>query len=365
MPCKKTINKFNDLLDKTLSAGEEYEVQAHLAACPHCRGEFQLVKNADDLLRATVLEMVAEIEVPSFLNQRLAQVLAGEKKRQSGRTKLFSLLQAPAFAVAMLMVVLATGIFGYYRVLSVPQSQMASDSASVTEPAPLLSASHDQLDIKDGAAFESPDRAVSPLESKKVLVADGTTGSIAGAVSVESIARQNALPGHGDGEAINPKAAADLAQASSTGEQSKPMVSSQSSGVAKMSISSMVAPRQGTLQEATREVGFAPAIPGYLTPGAELKNVTWIPGTVYLEYQVDQNSFKLKQSRVTEAGVTAEEGGQLIDINGAKAYLQETRLAGDQLMGYTNVSWQSGEWVFTVDGNLPREEILNIALSIK
>ncbi|HBC94781.1 MAG TPA: hypothetical protein DCZ10_18255, partial [Pelotomaculum sp.] len=85
MRCEKIMRKFNDLLDRSLSAKEEHEIQAHLAVCPNCRAEFQLTKNADDILRATVIEMVTEIEVPANLSQRIGQALAGEKKRQTGK----------------------------------------------------------------------------------------------------------------------------------------------------------------------------------------------------------------------------------------------------------------------------------------
>lgn len=380
MRCEKIMRKFNDLLDRSLSAGEEHEVQAHLAACPNCRGEFQLTKNADDMLRATILEMVAEIEVPSNLSQRIGQALVGEKKRQPGKVRMFGLLQAPAFGAAMLMLVAVSGIFGYYKlfapslknpavVLSVPQSQPAAERAAETEPAPLSGIGQEQSTVKDGTVTEAPHKAASPLVTEKAPVADDTTIIMQDADTLDTgaIARQNAPPGFGNGDSYNPKekAAADLAQAPITEEQSIPLISSQSSGTAKMfSMSDMAVSQRGNLQEATREVGFTPTVPGYLPPGAEVKDITWVPGTVYLEYQVDRNSFMLTQSRVGELGVSGEEGGQLIDLNGAKAHLQEISPGVDHKGGYTTVSWQRGGWMFMVDGDLPREEILKIALSI-
>ncbi|MDD4236990.1 MAG: zf-HC2 domain-containing protein [Desulfotomaculaceae bacterium] len=380
MRCEKIVHKFNDLLDMTLSAVEEHEVQAHLVACPDCRDKFQLVKNADDMLRATVLEMVAEIEVPSNLSQRIGQILAGEKKRQHRKAKLFGLLQAPAFAAAMLVLVVATGLFGYYKlfdpsrnnpsvVLSLPQSQSVSESAADTEPAPLSGAGQEQATVKGGTTTDAKYKAASPLVTEKTPVADDTIVIMQDAdnLDAEAIARQNAPSGLGSGDYNKTieKAATDLAQDPITEEQSIPMASSQSSGTAKMfTMSDRATSQRGTLQEATREVGFTPTVPGYLPPEAELKDVTWEPGTVRLEYLADRNSFMLTQSRVAEVGTIGEEGGQLIELNGAKAHLQENSTDGDQSWGYTTVRWQRGEWVFMVDGDLPREEILKIALSI-
>lgn len=372
MHCEKVMHKFNDLLDRTLSAGEEHEMQAHLAACPDCRGEFQLVKNADDILRATVIEMLAEIEVPSNLSQKIGQILSGEKKRQPWKSKLFKLLQAPAFAAAMLLVA-ASGLFGYYKlidqssknpavVLSVPKDQVASESTGAAEQAPLSATSQDQAGVKDGVTTEAPYRAASPVAPETAQIVDSPTSSTAdaGARSVDSIARQTAPPGRGAGDSFNPKekSAAGPAQTPATEEQLIPMLSSQSPSEAKMSISSKIAPYQGSLEEATRQVGFTPAVPGYLPPGVDLKDVTWSAGTVYLEYRTERNSFSLTQSRGDVVGVTGEEGGRLTDINGLKAYLQVTGSS-------TSISWQRGEWFFTVEGDFPREEILKIALSIQ
>ncbi len=381
MRCEKIMRKFNDLLDRSLSAKEEHEIQAHLAVCPNCRGEFQLTKNADDILRATVIEMVTEIEVPSNLSQRIGQALAGEKKRQPGKARLFGLFQPPALAAAMLMLLAVVGFYGYYKlfdpslknpavVMSVSESQPASESEGKTEPTPPSDAGPEQSAVKGGTAAEAQPKADSPLVTEKAPLADEATTIVQDAdnLDAEAAARKNAPPGQGGGESFNMKenGAADLAQAPDIEEQSIPMASSQSPGVTKLFMSSRAALRQGTLQEATREVGFTPAVPDYLPPEAELKDVTWETGTVCLGYRVaDHQSFTLSQSRVAEAGVIGKEGGQFIDLNGAKARLQETSPGGDPSCVYTTVRWQRGEWVFTVEGDLPREEILKIALSIK
>lgn len=404
MRCKEAMQKLHDLLDRTLTAGEEHEVQAHLAVCPACRSEFQLVKNADDMLRATVLEMVAEIEVPANLSHKIVQTLAGEKRRPTGMTKLFGLLRAPAFAAAMLMLVVAIGLFGYYRLFFPPggspavvlstESQPAAGSAGGTGPAPLSGAAEsstqkttrdgaretesaplydaagpDRSTFKDSTSTKIPDEAATPVTPITTMMAGSTNGSAGdtGVSGAEDIARQNAPPGRGGGEFYDSteQAAKNLEDAPIIADDdSVLMAGSQSPDTGKLSISSRAALRQGTLQEATREVGFTPAVPRYLPPEAELIDVTWGPRAIYLQYQAGPNSFMITQSRVTEVVVTGYEGGQLIDLNGAKALLQETSPGGDQSRFYTTVRWQRDEWVFTVEGELPSEEILKIAMSI-
>ena len=395
MRCEKIMRKFNDLLDRSLSAKEEHEIQAHLAVCPNCRAEFQLTKNADDILRATVIEMVTEIEVPANLSQRIGQALAGEKKRQTGKTRLFGLFRPPALAAAMLMLVAAVGLFGYYKlfdpslknpavVMSVPESQSASENADKIEPSPLSGAGREESAGKDATAAEAQPKTRSPLVTEKAPAAEDTTTVMQDAdnLNAEAAARKDAPPRQEGGESFSMKengaadltqapdreenGAADLAPAPDLEEQIIPMASSQSSGAAKLFMSSRAALPQGTLQEAIREVGFTPAVPGYLPPETELKDVTWETGTVCLGYLVaDQKSFTLSQSQAAEAGAIGEEGGQLIDLNGVKARLQETSSGGDPARVYTSVRWQRGEWVFTVKGDLPRKEILKIALSIE
>lgn len=380
MRCEKIRHKLNDLLDRTLPAGEEQEVLAHLADCPACRGEFQLVKNADELLRETVLEMVAEIEVPANLSQRIGQALAGEKNRQPGKAKLFGLFQAPAFAAAMLVMVAATGLFGYYKlfappsenpsvVLSVPQGHPSTESTGDTVPAPRSDTGQEQSTVKDVLTPDAPYKAASPLVTERAPESGGApiTMQDADTLDAETLARQNAPPGRGGGASVNTQenGAADLAQAAGTEDEMIPMSGGQSSGAAKLSISSRAALRQGSLQEAAREVGFTPTVPGYLPPETELAKITWGPGTVYLEYQSDRNSFMLTQSRAAGVGVPGDKGSQLIELNGTKANLQETSPGDDPSWVYTTVSWQRDEWVFTVEGELPRAEILKIALSIE
>jgi hypothetical protein len=406
MRCKEAMHKLNDLFDRTLTAREEQEVQAHLAACPACRSEFQLIKNADDMLRAAVLEMVAEIEVPANLSQRIVQALAGEKRRSTGMSGLFGFLRTPAFAAAMLMLVAATGLFGYYKLFFSPggspavvlsnESQPAAgsaggtgpaplsgaaespaqkttgDGAGETEPAPLYGAAgpeQSRSTFKDSTSAKVPDEAATPVTPITTMMAGSTNGSAGdtGVPGAEDIARQNAPPGRGGGEFYDSteQEAKNLKDAPIiTDDDSVLMAGSQSPDTGKLSISSRAALRQGTLQEATREVGFTPALPRYLPPEAELIDVTWGTRAIYLNYQAGPNFFMITQSRVTEVVVTGYEGGQLIDLNGAKALLQETSPGGDQSWFYTTVRWQRDEWVFTVEGELPSEEILKIAMSI-
>jgi len=405
------MHKLYDLLDRTLTVREEHEVQAHLAVCPVCRSEFQLAKNADDLLRATVMEMISEIEVPANLSQKIVQSIAREKKSLTGLTMVSGLFRAPAFAAAILMLVVATGLFTYYKLFnpslenpavvlstesrtatgspgeteSVPVPEAAKfpalgtvgQGASEKEPAPLSGgAGPEQPAFNESTTTKVPYETNAPMMSAKTMMADsievpaGDNGGFAADTdtsSAEVLDRLNAPSGRGGGEFNDAKeqAASNLEDAPViTDEGSIPMVTGQHSDAGDLFISSRAAMRQGTLQEAAREVGFTPIAPGYLPPGAELKEVTWKPGTINLVYRAGRNSFMLTQRRAAELSDTLETGGQLIDLNGTKARLQETRPGGDQSGVYTTVRWQREEWVFTVEGELPREEILKIALSI-
>jgi hypothetical protein len=274
-------------------------------------------------------------------------------------------LPAPVFAAAMLMLVVSAGIFSYYKlfeqsftsinpsvVLSVPQSQSASDSVGKMESAPLTVTGQEQSTPRAETTTEAPYKA----DGTTIIMQDADT------LNAGSVDRQNVPPGLGGGDPFMTKQ--NSATGTSTEEQSIAMTSSQSSGASKFSIASRSVLRQGTLQEAAREVGFTPALPGYLPSGAELKDVTWESGAIYLGYRADRNSFKLTQSRNAGGSVIGEEGGRLIDLNGAKAYLQETGSEGDSSIYFT-VRWQRGEWEFKIEGDLPGEEILRIALSME
>lgn len=412
MRCKETMHKLYDLLDRTLTFREEHEVQAHLAICPACRSEFQLAKNADDLLKATVMEMISEIEVPANLSQRIVQSITREKKSLTGLTMVSGLFRAPAFAAAILMLMMATGLFTYYKLFnpflenpavvlstesrtatgspggteSVPVPEAAKfpalgtvgQGASEKEPAPLSGgAGLEQPAFNESTTTTVPYETNTPMMPAKTMMADsievpaGDNGGFAADTdtsSAEALDRLKAPSGRVGGEFndAEEQAVNNLEDTFViTDEGSISMATGQPSGTGDLFMSRRTVLRQGTLQEAARAVGFTPIAQGYLPPGAELKEVTWESGAIYLEYQVGHSSFMFTQSRVSEAALTWEEGGQVIDLNGIKAYLQETGSGYDPLDVYTTVRWRCNEWLFTVQGNLSREEILKVALSIR
>ncbi|NMA51554.1 MAG: DUF4367 domain-containing protein, partial [Peptococcaceae bacterium] len=107
-----------------------------------------------------------------------------------------------------------------------------------------------------------------------------------------------------------------------------------------------------------------PVVPDYLPSQARLIDVTWETGIVYQNYQVGRESFRISQSRVGAAGASGQ-GGQIIYINGVKAYLVIENQGVAQQSGYTTLCWQLDEWLFTIEGDIPREGIIRTASSIK
>ena len=123
-------------------------------------------------------------------------------------------------------------------------------------------------------------------------------------------------------------------------------------------------------QDAAKEVGFVCLEPAYLPRGAELQDVTWRSGTVYQNYRVGQLSLQISQTLakapMAEIG-SASKDSSALEINGVKGILEEKKPgdADGTSRGYTTITWQQGELLITVGGELPREELVKIASSLK
>jgi anti-sigma factor RsiW len=83
MYCDNTMHVMNDFLDRTLSETEEQKVKSHLEDCEKCRDEFHSLKNADSVLRQVVSGMVAGIDVPGNLGDRIEKIIVAENRKKT------------------------------------------------------------------------------------------------------------------------------------------------------------------------------------------------------------------------------------------------------------------------------------------
>lgn len=356
MHCEDITLIMSDLLDKTLSVREERDVRDHLSECESCRSEFQKLKKVDDILREVVCEMVSGIEVPADLSRKIEKNLAREQKKKSLAGRFTMLLKTPAAAAALLFIMVTAVILSFHNPFSpsVKQSDVAP-----AEPQVLYS--------KDGITTDSSGPPVIHEE-----VSAGSASVIPEKSETRAAQEKDVAGGTGGvpevklREQTNPPMVAQVPQVmekSSLPQEKRPLVAS--SGFAA---AGAPAYQKGTLEEAAREVGFNPARPAYLPQGTALYDVTWLSGTVNQNYRTGQIYFAISQSRTDVEGLKLDEGyrqGTSIEINGAKAVLQETEpKAGENSLKNITVRWQRGEWMFSVSGGLPRAEIIRIASSL-
>lgn len=348
MRCETIRAMLNDYLDKTLSAGEELEVESHLAVCDSCRGEFRQLKRADDILRKTVREMISEIEVPPSLSDRIEMLLAGERKKKRLSRKLFAFLKTPAAAAVLLLAVATAGVLGYYGLFN---REVEKSRVALTEPQ-AVPESRAAGTAGNSALTETLQRART--EGKMPVPENGEAEQN---INEDPTTRRR-LAGTAQEPAENARDAVDI------GENSP-------KGLGELSAAGMPVLKKGTLEEAAAEAGFVPASPAYLPQGAELVDVSWDSSTVYQNFRVGQVHFIISQSRVdTDKNFCYEKmarQGNPVEINGLKAFMQETEPEpGDSVSpGNTTICWQQGEWLFLVSGELPGEEIIKVASSLK
>jgi len=383
MRCEKYIKRFHDLLDRTLSPQDEQAVRAHLANCRQCRDEFQMVKAADDMLRTTVLDMLNSIEVPPDLNQKIEHALAGQVKLSGVGNKLFNLLKAPAIAAAILALVLTTGYFGFQKyylprqanpsiALFNDQIQPGADGGESGGAETLSSLESMPLETTAVSAAKETAPAERQVETApsavKAPVGDALNnpGLQATGSDVEAKDSRSRITVMQQDTAAGGGGSPELKQKFSNGEGNfNPMAAgSPEVDTGMVSILNTATPRSGTLQEAAREAGFVPVVPGYLPSQARLIDVIWEPGIICQHYQSGRESFRISQRRFGAPG-TIEQEGQVININGVKAYLVTKNQGVAQQNGYYSLWWQLDDWLFTIEGDIPMEEIIRTASSIR
>lgn len=406
MRCEEYLSMVNELLNKTLAPVEKKEVEAHLAVCEDCRAEFQRLKKADDLLRETICDMFSEIGVPSDLSGRIEEVLKKEREKPArlAHSKwLPAFLRVPAVAAALLLFI-AAGTFGYRYIFTPPlkQSEIVMQEPAVSGESEPLIASDDSGSpagsVHSPKTFGTADvqEKSAPLELRDTPPAPKSEGNrnLISESEAERLTRESAPPGKGgepepgsapekrggadvqknagqaadsalpeETQQVGPQAQEDMllfaAGAPSTAAEDEEIQDSEKDGFA-----------HGALEDTAEEIGFVCLEPDYLPPGAELRDLTRVPGAVYQNYRVGQLSLQISQSLAgaskininSESRETAE-----IEINGARGIL-EVKEPGDEngtSPVYTTITWQQGELLISIGGELPREELVKIASSLK
>lgn len=378
MRCEKYKPTLNEFFNKTLSPGEERELEGHLAACRDCRSDFQKLKRADDLLRVAVREMVLEIEVPADLDQKIKSVLDGNRPKNPFLYNLPSFFRTPAVAAAMLFLVLGVSLFGLYDLFG----QSARQQVVMTEtPAAGTGSREKALITAQDAAPDGEMRSELPeAETDSARIAlDVMAAQPEASVSErrsdpppsQSARSRESYPAQGNpapedrgeggaGSETAPSAATLLAppgRGGSPADQAHKEV---------FSIAGGPTDRKGTLAEAAAETGIRPARPHYLPPGAQLSEVTWLPGQISQYYRMENASFAITQGLAELSGEKQRQrpGQETIIINGAEAVLEVTGAADGSQPPYAALSWQRGQYSYTIEGGVSREDIIKIAASL-
>jgi len=372
MCCDNTMQVMNDFLDKTLSETEEQKVKSHLEDCEKCRDEFHSLENADSVLRQVVSGMVAGIDVPGNLSDRIEKIIAAENRKKTTVSRMFMLLKSPAAAAALIFVVLAAGFLSYNNyfnmisnqpkvVLSLPDAGNHTNDTrnSATEKL-------DSIVGEDTAAIkeEKVSQTVPVLERKSEDIINSTD-------TTEQLKKDLAESPAGllSDKPLLPV----IAQAPEILSKSQPVEEQRSAFVTSVpTVTGVGMPAQdrGTMEEAIWAVGYIPAKPAYLPQGAMLSDVSWHAGETSQNYRVGEFYFTVSQSRLDVVNFEYDETrsqGSVVEINGSKGFMREIRPEpGDSISAVTTtLSWQKGDWSFAVSGGLPAEDIIRIAASVK
>ncbi|BAF58853.1 hypothetical membrane protein [Pelotomaculum thermopropionicum SI] len=356
MHCETVKRLMNDLLDQTLPAAREREIEAHMAVCEGCRSEFQKLGAADELLKKVICEMMTEIEVPPGLSRRIEKVLAEAKHRGPAWMRLAALLKAPAVAAALLLAVAAAGFLGWQKPFSTAVKQ-----PEVALNGPVAAENQSEVVTRDADRTAAPEEV--PAADKLEVLQKYDSGAV--------------QDGAGGGNSAEPEEKQELRDAGEVpaGVSREPGGQLRQNKIfsgASVETLNSGAPllKKGTLEEAAAGAGFYPVKPAYLPEGARFLEAAWVPGAVYQNYRAGQLAFTVSQSRAN--GIKPGEGsragpGVAVEINGVPAVLQETGPEpGDGASRVRTVlRWVSGEWAFSVEGELPKEEIIKIAESLR
>lgn len=372
MYCDDTMQVMNDFLDRTLSETEEQKVKSHLEDCEKCREEFHSLKNADSVLRHVVSGMVAGIDVPGNLSDRIEKTISAENRKETTVSRMFMLLKSPVAAAAMLFIVLAAGFLSYNNyfntisnqpkvVLSVPDAGNHTNGAGNSAAERL-----DSIVGENNAAVKEENvlQPVPVLERKPEDIINSTN-------TTEQLKKDQAESPAANlsGKTLLPV----IAQAPEILNKSQPVEEQRSdfiTSIAAVTGDGMPAQDRGTMEEAIWAVGYIPVKPSYLPQGAVLSDVSWDLGKTSQNYRVGEFYFTVTQGRLDAANFGYNEmrsPGSAVDINGSQGYMRQSRLepVGSISAVITTLNWQEGDWSFSVSGSLPAEEIIRISSSVK
>jgi hypothetical protein len=316
--------------------------------------------------------MVAGIDVPGNLNDRIENIISAENRKKTQWSRVFALLKSPAAAAALFFVVLAAGFLSYHSyfnmissqpkvVLSVPDAGKHTNGAGNSAEERL-----DTIVSGNTAAVkeENVSQAAPVLERKPedIINSNNTT---------EQLKKDQAerLAGNLSDKQQLPA----ISQAPEPLSKSQPVEDPRSAFVTSVPTvtgEGMPAQYRGTMEEAVGSVGYIPAKPAYLPQGAVLSDVSWHSGATAQNYRVGEFYFAVSQSRLDTTNFVYDEilsQGSAVDINGSQGFIQESGPEpGDGISAVTTtLSWQKGDWAFSVIGDLPAGEILKVAASIK
>jgi len=362
MHCDGIKLMLNDFFNKTLSGVEEQKVRGHLSECEDCRCEFSRLEKADAALKKVIHEMVAGIEVPKSLNERIEMALAMEKRPRRRTGFLPALVRTPAVAAALLLVVLTAGLFGYYNLYSPPNQPKVAISDS---PAVPLTAGSGPSDMDNSVPIA--DEKAAPTTERQDLQAGGASQKKD--AGLQSSTKPAAEPEKPSAVQPPPPAAASQPGASEDARaqlEKRPMSVTTAPPAAGGGVKAV----SGEIYDsAAGDAGFEPLKPTYLPSGMRLVDVSWRSGVAYQTYRSGSSYVIISQGRATASGFNYDQqatGGALVSINGARAVLEENKqdASGNGSGVFTVLRWQRGEWIFSVSGELTVDEIIKIACSI-
>lgn len=373
MCCDNTIRMMNDFLDKTLSKDEEQRIKSHLGECESCRREYQNLEKADNALRQVICGMVADIEVPRNLSERIELTLSAGNRETTLWSRLSVLFKTPAAAAAMLFVVLLSGFLTYNNYNN-PASNQHNVALSDKDTGIYTDGTGSTAEDKNGAAAEktAPAKEVRVLQAESDLV--GNSDVIlrdAPENTVSDTAMKQPESAAGLLRAMPPAPASDTAPDELSKSQPADVQRSAYITAAPLGMGGGApASNRGTMEEAAVNVGFIPAKPGYLPQGATLSDVSWLSDETSQNYRAGRNYFTVSQNRLDAADfeyIESYSKGSAVDVNGLQGFIQVSGPEpGDTGSGtVTTVRWRQGDWAFKVSGDLPAEEIIRISVSIK
>ncbi|MBC2581879.1 DUF4367 domain-containing protein [Clostridium sp. DJ247] len=133
--------------------------------------------------------------------------------------------------------------------------------------------------------------------------------------------------------------------------------------ISNSSVSHMVSP---STAEAENYWGDKLSLPSYVPKDFELTDI-YIPKNdskekyVKLTYSFKNNYFKLLENKST----TYSGNGKTIDINGAKGYVTQNKDDSNPNSTITQICWNKNNIQFSITGNIPEDDLINICNSIK